>query len=104
MFPEVAVHRVKVAREAVTYAHCLPQALVLQELIPIPTHTRGPRKRARIVDEAEDVQRNFGGQRAEEVALEERPDKERGQEDVDATACTQSVNLVCCDWSATGTS
>ena len=39
-----------------------------------------------------------------EVAIEERPDKERGQEDVDATACTQSVNLVCCDWSATGTS
>lgn len=76
----IALDCVWIVREPVADAHGLPQAVVLEELVPVPADAGCTADRAGIVDEAEDVQRDLWGKRAEEVALEERGDR-RGQEE-----------------------
>ena len=71
---------VGVAREAVADAHGAPEVGVAEEGVPVAAHARGTGERARVVDEAEDVERDLGRECAEEVALEERGDR-RGEEE-----------------------
>ncbi|PIL37581.1 hypothetical protein GSI_01275 [Ganoderma sinense ZZ0214-1] len=75
-----ALHGIGVVREPVPDAHRLPQTVILEQLVPVPADTCGASERARIVDEAEDVQRDLGRERAEEVPLQKRGDR-RGQEE-----------------------
>ena len=63
-----------------TYAHGLPQVVVFEQLVPIPADPRGAREGTWVVYEAENVQGYLRGQRAEEVALEERSNS-RGEEE-----------------------
>ena len=71
-----------VAREAVPDAHRAPEKVILEELVPVPTHARRAGERARVVDEAEDIERDLGRERAEEIALEERSDGRREEEEL----------------------
>ena len=71
----IELHCVWIVREPVADAHDLPEAVVLEELVPVPADAGCARERAGVVDEAEDVQRDLWGECAEEVALEERGDR-----------------------------
>lgn len=51
----VALHGVGVVRESVPDAHGLPQAVVLEQLVPVSADTGSAPERAGVVDEAEDV-------------------------------------------------